>query len=77
MNDSYLVIGETTVARRSVRPSAKGTFTYAISSPPDDDELRLAMADEPCGMAVLVRDDVVALRYALAAAHISRRSRWW
>ncbi|MDT2005965.1 portal protein [Rhodococcus opacus] len=71
MNDSYLVIGETTVARRVCASLRERDFQVRHLVAPDDDELRLAMADEPRGIAVLVRDDVVALRYALAAAHIS------
>ncbi|MFC9840914.1 potassium channel family protein [Rhodococcus sp. NPDC127530] len=71
MTDSYLVIGETTVARRVCASLRERDFRVRHLIAPDDDELRQAMADQPSGMAVLVRDDVVALRYALAAAHIS------
>ncbi len=38
---------------------------------PGDEELREAMIREPSGVAVLLHDDVAALRYALAAAHIA------
>jgi hypothetical protein len=70
VNDSYLVIGETTVARRVCASLRERDFDVRHLVAPDDDELRLAMADEPRGMAVLVRADLVALRFALAAAPI-------
>ncbi|RYE38280.1 MAG: portal protein [Hyphomicrobiales bacterium] len=38
---------------------------------PDDTTLRTACTDHTAGIAVLVHDDVMALRYALAAAHIN------
>nr|WP_271208996.1 NAD(P)-binding protein [Rhodococcus wratislaviensis]GLK33429.1 hypothetical protein GCM10017611_02710 [Rhodococcus wratislaviensis] len=71
MTDSYLVIGETTVARRVCASLRERHFRVRHLIAPDDDELRAALAEEPRAVAVLVRDDVVTLRYALAAAHIS------
>ncbi|MER5217101.1 NAD(P)-binding protein [Streptomyces sp. NPDC002838] len=38
---------------------------------PRDDELRAAMTPSPDAVAVLLHDDVAALRYALAVAHMS------
>src|SRR5262249_26336986 len=37
---------------------------------PTDDELRTALHRRPGGVAVLAHNDVIALRYALATAHI-------
>ena len=68
--EAYLVIGETTVARRVCASLRERGFYVRHLVAPDDGELREAMAERPSAMAVLVRDDVGALRYALAAAHI-------
>lgn len=38
---------------------------------PGDEDLRAVMLEKPAGVAVLVQDDVAALRYALATAHIA------
>lgn len=70
MGDSFLVIGDAQVARRVCASLYERGFRVYHLIRPDDDDLRDAMAHRPLGIAVLVRDDVVALRYALAAAHI-------
>ncbi|MDX5310543.1 MAG: NAD-binding protein [Rhodococcus sp. (in: high G+C Gram-positive bacteria)] len=68
---TYVVVGDTTVARRVCASLVVLGCTVRHAPRPDDDELR-ALLDRPpvAGIAVLLQDDVVALRYALAAAHL-------
>jgi hypothetical protein len=70
---SVLIIGETAVARRVC-----ATLADELSSPhlihfiaPTDDELGSALTSDIRGAAVLIRDDVSALRYAFAIAHLN------
>lgn len=70
-DDTFVVIGESNVARRVCASLQQRGSEVLHLSAPGDEELRKAMAREPQGVAVLVHDDVVALRYALAAAHIA------
>jgi Trk K+ transport system NAD-binding subunit len=67
----YVVIGETHVARRVCPALAQRGCEVLHLLAPGDEELREAMLGEPSGLAVLLHDDVAALRYALAAAHIA------
>ncbi|MEW9517924.1 NAD-binding protein [Streptomyces tubercidicus] len=65
-----MVIGATTLARRvcaSLRESGNPVDHLAA---PDDQDLRRALAVPPAGIAVLVGDDLSALRYALAVRHV-------
>ncbi|WP_407551099.1 NAD-binding protein [Streptomyces sp. Pv4-95] len=68
--DGMVVIGATTLARRvcaALRESGRPVRHLAA---PDDQELRHALAARPAGVAVLVGDDLSALRYALAVRHV-------
>ena len=67
----YVVIGETHVARRVCAALVQRGCEVLHLIAPGDEELREAMIGEPSGLAVLLHDDVAALRYALAAAHIA------
>lgn len=70
--ETFIVIGETPVARRvcatlrSARPSC--LVRHLVS--PGDSELASALRGNVAGATVLIRDDVAALRYALALAHL-------
>ncbi|XUL92705.1 NAD-binding protein [Streptomyces galilaeus] len=68
---SYVVIGDTHLAGRVC--SALHTSSDAVRHlpRPRDPELRAALALRPAGVAVLLHDDVAALRYALAVAHVA------
>lgn len=67
---TFVVIGDTAAARHSCATlAAQGHRVYHLDRP-DDDTLRAACTGAVAGIAVLVHDDVMALRYALAAAHI-------
>jgi hypothetical protein len=68
---TFVVIGESNVARRVCASLQQRGSEVLHLCAPGDEELRKAMVREPRGVAVLVHDDVVALRYALAAAHIA------
>jgi voltage-gated potassium channel Kch len=66
----YLVIGDTHVARRVCASLSQRGFEVLHLVAPGDEDLRGAMSWRPAGVAVLLHDDVAALRYALATAHI-------
>lgn len=66
----YVVIGETNVARSTCASLASRGLDVCHLAAPDDPELRRVLTDDPAGVAILTHDDVAALRYALAAAHI-------
>jgi len=66
----YVVIGDTHVARRVCASLLQREYDVLHLIAPGDEELRKALTREPSGVAVLLHDDVAALRYALAAAHI-------
>ncbi|MFC5034004.1 NAD-binding protein [Streptomyces sp. DSM 41987] len=65
---TFVVIGATSLARRVC--AALGRHRTRHLPEPDDHELAQATADGPPGVAVLVHDDVSALRYALAVRHV-------
>lgn len=67
-----LVIGDTQVARRvcaTLSELERHTVTHLVA--PGDAELTQALQEPHCAAAVLIRDDVAALRYALALAHLA------
>lgn len=69
--DTFVVIGDTTVARRVCSSLAQRGHEVRHVPGPDDDELRETLDGTSVrGIAILLQDDVDALRYALAAAHI-------
>ncbi|XRQ08935.1 potassium channel family protein [Actinomadura welshii] len=68
---SLVVIGETNLARRVCASLQEGGHSVQHLTEPRDEELRTAMSARPHGVAVLLHDDVAALRYALAIAGIS------
>ncbi|MFB4314948.1 potassium channel family protein [Actinomadura sp. 21ATH] len=70
---SFLVIGDTNLARHVCASLHEGGHGVQHLIDPRDEELRAAMTARPQGVAVLLHDDVAALRYALAIAHISAR----
>lgn len=68
---SFVVIGDTVSARQVCATlSARGHCVEHLLRP-DDSALRSVCGDNVSGIAILVHDDVLALRYALAAAHIN------
>ena len=67
----YVVVGDTHVARRVCASLLQRGSEVLHLIAPGDEELRKAMVREPGGVAVLLHDDVAALRYALAVAHIA------
>ncbi|MCX5562916.1 TrkA family potassium uptake protein [Streptomyces sp. NBC_00038] len=67
----FVVIGETHLAGRVCATLHTGPHTIEHLARPRDEDLRTAMGRRPNGVAVLLHDDVAALRYALAVAHLS------
>ncbi|MCI3275318.1 NAD(P)-binding protein [Streptomyces cylindrosporus] len=67
----YVVIGETHLASRVCATLHDGPHTAEHLARPRDEDLRAALGRRPSGVAVLLHDDVAALRYALAVAHLS------
>jgi hypothetical protein len=65
---TYLVIGETPAARRACAALATRRVRHLVA--PGDEELAGALGEDVVSAAILVRDDVAALRYALALAHL-------
>lgn len=70
-DERYLVVGDSDLARRvcSQLQSEGQQVTHLTS--PTDDELSKYSWSRLDGVAVLVHDDVAALRYALAISHIN------
>lgn len=68
---SFVVIGETNLARRVCATLTARQHSVSHLFEPRDDQLRTALRDQPHGVAVLLHNDVAALRCALAVAHIS------
>lgn len=66
---TFLVIGETPVARRTCGSLARAARVRHLVSP-GDEELAAAVGEDVVSAAILVRDDVAGLRYALALAHL-------
>lgn len=67
----FVVIGTTTLARRVCAALLERHRIVDHLPSPGDDELRATLAAGPSGIAVLLHQDDVALRYALAAAHFA------
>ena len=65
-----VVIGATTLARRVCASLEESGHPVDHLAAPDDQDLRRALAARPAGVAVLVGDDLSALRYALAVRHV-------
>lgn len=65
-----LVIGATTLARRVCASLGESGHPVDHLAAPDDQDLRRALATPPAAIAVLVGDDLSALRYALAVRHV-------
>lgn len=72
---SFLVIGETTLSRRLCHELAAQGEDVAHLAEPGDQELALALGRRPRAVAVVVHDDVAAVRYALALAHLDEALR--
>lgn len=66
----FVVIGATTLARRVCASLREGGHPVDHLAAPDDQDLRRALAARPAGVAVLVDDDLSALRHALAVRHV-------
>ncbi len=69
--EGYLVIGETPAARRVCATLDKTARVRHLGAPADAD-LAAALRDGVTSASILVRDDVAALRYALALAHLDQ-----
>lgn len=70
-----VVIGATTLARRVCASLKESGNPVDHLAAPDDQDLRRALAVPPAGIAVLVGDDLSALRYALAVRHVCDTAR--
>ncbi|MFE1774396.1 NAD-binding protein [Streptomyces sp. NPDC059008] len=68
--DAIVVIGATTLARRVCASLREAGRPVGHLAAPDDQDLRRALAVRPSAVAVLVGDDLSALRYALAVRHV-------
>ncbi|MFB6438039.1 NAD-binding protein [Streptomyces sp. NPDC056411] len=68
--DRIVVIGATPLARRVCAAVAASGQRVQHLPAPDDRDLRRALAVRPAGVAVLVGDDLAALRHALAVRHV-------
>src|SRR5881227_3318033 len=66
----FLVIGETTLSRRVCHELAGRGDEVGHLFEPGDEELADAIRRGPAAVAVVVHEDVQALRYALALAHL-------
>jgi Trk K+ transport system NAD-binding subunit len=67
---AFVVIGGTNLARRVCATLRERDDTVVHLLEPTDGELRAALRDGSDGVAILLHDDVAALRYALAVAHL-------
>jgi hypothetical protein len=65
-----VVLGDLEVARRTCAVLEGSGYRVSHLLHPTDQELRLALSDDVAAVAVLVRGDVIALRYALLAEHL-------
>lgn len=70
---SVVIIGETNLARQVCASLRRDAHSVTHLVAPDDAELREALASPLDAIAVLQHDDVAALRYALAVAHLDPR----
>lgn len=67
----FVVIGASNVARLVCASLTQRHFDVLHLDAPDDPELVQIPQHDPAGVAIVTHDDAVALRYALAIAHIS------
>jgi voltage-gated potassium channel Kch len=70
-----LVIGQTSVGRRVCGLLRESGLTTNHLDLPTDAELRAALTPDVDGIAVMLHDDIKALRYSLAAHHIRPSAR--
>lgn len=73
MTGTFLVIGDTAVARRlcATVSAERGAPRVRHLVTPHDSDLAAALQSPVDGSAVLIHDDVAALRYALALSHLA------
>ena len=72
---TVLVIGKTPVGRRVCGLLQESGLNTLHLDEPSDAELREALTPDVDGIAVLLHDDIKALRYSLAAHHIRPSAR--
>jgi len=70
-----VVIGDTEVARRTCASLSEAGWQVHHLLEPTDAELSAALSAQVCAVAVLIRGDVTALRYALLVEHLLPRVR--
>lgn len=70
MSGHILVIGQTSVGRRVCGLLNSSGLATTHLDEPSDSELRAALTSGVDGIAVMLHDDIKALRYSLAAHHI-------
>lgn len=75
MSGRILVIGQTSVGRRVCGLLRESGLTTNHLDLPTDAELRAALTPDVDGIAVMLHDDIKALRYSLAAHHIRPSAR--
>lgn len=75
MSGRILVIGQTPVGRRVCGLLRESGLTTTHLDLPTDAELRAALTPDVDGIAVMLHDDIKALRYSLAAHHIRPSAR--
>src|SRR5262245_42570327 len=68
-SQSFLLIGESNLARHVVGALELAGHPPTVLAAPDEPTLRHILGTTFDGIAVLTHDDVLALRYALSAAH--------
>ncbi len=73
--ETFVVIGQTNVARQVCASVSNRGHQVSHLAAPDDDDLKEILTAGPIAVAVLTHDDVVALRYALAVAHLQPATR--
>ncbi|GHB61721.1 hypothetical protein GCM10010377_60890 [Streptomyces viridiviolaceus] len=67
---AFTVIGDTNLARRVCASLREHRHSVDHLLRPTDGELRRSLRADPDGVAIVLHDDVAALRYALAVAHL-------
>ncbi|GAB2521234.1 potassium channel family protein [Nocardiopsis aegyptia] len=67
---SFVIVGDTNLARRVCASLRQEASTVQHLARPGDEDLREAMATPHDAVAVLLHEDAAALRYALAVAHM-------
>jgi len=67
---TFLIVGDSSLARRVCASMVDRGSSVTHLGSPGDQALVAALVRRPRAVAVLVRDDVAALRYSLAVAHL-------